>query len=208
MAYPTRKTILAALALSFACDSGHVIHASIILPKAIAAAYTPKQRGLLVASFSHVDGGQRRNIAVVCGDTTTFETEFSGDGERKESTIQAWILADATGPAAPPATTPTPATARATSPRAPSPSTPPPAASRTAPRSRSPSPSPTDRARVSPAPSRTAASAAPRRPCPSRTRSPSRPPPAAAARGPWWRRRRTARPRIPPAAAPPAPVPW
>lgn len=101
MAYPTRKTILAALALSFACDFGHVIHASIILPKAIAAAYTPEQRGLLVASFSHVDGGQRRNIAVVCGDTTTFETEFSGDGERKESTIQAWILADATGPCGP-----------------------------------------------------------------------------------------------------------
>lgn len=101
MAYPTRKTILAALALSFACDTGHVIHASIILPKAIAAAYSPEQRGLLVASFSHVDGGQRRNIAVVCGDTTTFETEFSGDGERKEATIQAWILADAAGPCGP-----------------------------------------------------------------------------------------------------------
>lgn len=97
-----RKTIAGLLlALSFACDAGHTVRATITLPRDIAADYSPDKRGLLVASFTNADEGNRRVIAVVCGDVTRFEVDFGGDGERKKSTINAWILADADGPCGP-----------------------------------------------------------------------------------------------------------
>lgn len=79
------------LALSLACDTGYTIDITVTVPDDVAAAYTPKNRGILMVTLNTDDGSSRRAVTVLCGDAASFEVDLGGEGERKEGIVRAWI---------------------------------------------------------------------------------------------------------------------
>ncbi|MCY1057506.1 hypothetical protein [Nannocystis sp. SCPEA4] len=88
-----RLRYTAALALSFACDSGYSLHIDIELPEEVVAAYSEDQRGILYVDVRPGGGFDPvyRPVAVVCGETTRYSVENFGDGEVPDTRILAWI---------------------------------------------------------------------------------------------------------------------
>ena len=74
MASAYRHRLIAALGLTLlACDPGYTVDVRIVVPDAVASAYTPAQRGLLLAQISPAEHEtELYAITVVCGEGGSF----------------------------------------------------------------------------------------------------------------------------------------
>ena len=92
MACKTRRFIAALGLALLACDPGFSIHATVIVPEAVAAAYTPDQRGLLLVTID-ADGSssERQGVAVICGEGGSFDASYGSLGTLPDAIIIAWI---------------------------------------------------------------------------------------------------------------------
>ena len=96
----SHRKLAVALALACACDTGNSVAITVTLPEAIAARYSPEQRGLLFVALSTGDESVV-HTEVICGEKTRFEVDLGTDGERKDALISAWIVTDGPGACGP-----------------------------------------------------------------------------------------------------------
>lgn len=93
MASAYRHRLIAALGLTLlACDPGYTVDVRIVVPDAVASAYTPAQRGLLLAQISPAEHEtELYAITVVCGEGGSFTTGTGDLGYLPDTTVRAWI---------------------------------------------------------------------------------------------------------------------